>query len=198
MVSLSEGITPTSPWRGAPPTWDLAVYPMRIGREETEEREWVLEGPFGVDHWGQKFCFPQGVRVHARCRWEKDSFEVALRVEGTGEVSCARCLVPTPLAIRGDFVYFFLLRRKGEEFPGEDEEAEEHLVELERWPEKLSLAAYAWETLVAEIPSRVLCAEGCLGLCSRCGVNRNQESCSCEPAGGDLRFLKLKERPMDR
>lgn len=185
-------------WKDVPASWNFFVSPLKVGRSEAGEQRWCVEGPLGVDHWGLEFSFPSGICVNARYRWEKESFEVTLQVEGDGIAPCARCLSPTPLAIRSNFVYFFLLRHGAGELSEEDAETEEHLVVLDRWPEKLQLSLCAWESLVAELPSRVLCNENCLGLCPSCGANRNQETCSCQGASGDPRFLKLVDRPIDR
>lgn len=50
----------------------------------------------------------------------------------------------------------------------------------------------ALETLVyLNIPPRVVCGEGCKGLCLRCGYNLNQGDCGCDEAIIDSRFLVL-------
>ncbi len=198
MTSSSEDAPRTSRWKDLPPAWDFSAFPLKIHCGEMGEQTWRVEEPFEVDHWGQEFAFPSGIRVAVRCRWENDSFEVALDVEGDAVAPCARCLAPTPLAIRSDFVYFFLLRHGAEELSEENAETEEHVVVLDRWPEKLQLSPYVWESLVAELPSRVLCDESCLGLCPHCGANRNQVVCSCQSSSGDPRFLKLGDAPIDR
>ena len=37
------------------------------------------------------------------------------------------------------------------------------------------------DALVLSMPFSPLCKDDCLGLCSRCGGNRNQNECSCGP-----------------
>ncbi|MDH5298088.1 MAG: DUF177 domain-containing protein [Desulfobulbaceae bacterium] len=32
------------------------------------------------------------------------------------------------------------------------------------------------------LPEKLLCSDGCLGLCNRCGANLNMDSCQCEAA----------------
>ena len=36
------------------------------------------------------------------------------------------------------------------------------------------------ESLLLELPEKILCSEGCEGLCPRCGQNLNEEKCDCD------------------
>lgn len=52
------------------------------------------------------------------------------------------------------------------------------------------------EEFVLSFPTKQLCSEGCLGLCSECGANLNFEKCKCnskeiDPKWGDI--LKMLE-----
>ena len=44
----------------------------------------------------------------------------------------------------------------------------------------LDLEPLARDAVLLELPLAPLCAEDCLGLCPQCGINRNEEACSCE------------------
>jgi len=48
--------------------------------------------------------------------------------------------------------------------------------------DELDLEPIAHDACILELPLAPLCNEGCLGLCPECGVNRNLEQCSCDPA----------------
>jgi uncharacterized protein len=43
------------------------------------------------------------------------------------------------------------------------------------------------------IPFKLLCQEDCLGICPACGVNRNNESCTCSAPAADSRWDALKK-----
>lgn len=43
------------------------------------------------------------------------------------------------------------------------------------------------------IPQKLLCHEDCLGICPTCGVNRNNESCTCDAHVSDSRWDALKK-----
>ncbi len=49
------------------------------------------------------------------------------------------------------------------------------------------------ETLVLAPPTKILCSDSCAGLCPGCGVNLNSESCQCQHAGGDPRWVALEK-----
>ena len=47
-------------------------------------------------------------------------------------------------------------------------------------PDILDLAPLVHDACILALPLAPLCEEGCLGICSGCGANRNFEQCSCE------------------
>ncbi|MCL2514284.1 MAG: DUF177 domain-containing protein [Oscillospiraceae bacterium] len=57
---------------------------------------------------------------------------------------------------------------------------------------RLDLDELVTEDILLNLPSKLLCKEGCKGLCFICGANLNSGSCSCEKAV-DPRFEKLKQ-----
>ncbi len=48
------------------------------------------------------------------------------------------------------------------------------------------------EDIFLELPAKILCKDGCKGLCSKCGVNLNNGQCSCSKTG-DPRLEALKQ-----
>lgn len=66
-------------------------------------------------------------------------------------------------------------------------ESEEHICDANEMdvafldkPE-IDISALLAEQVYLSVPTRKICAEGCLGLCPRCGVNLNVSRCSCGP-----------------
>lgn len=57
---------------------------------------------------------------------------------------------------------------------------------------KIDVEGLVRENLLLVLPVQPLCQEGCLGLCSRCGINRNRGTCVCSPADLDPRWRKLE------
>ena len=53
--------------------------------------------------------------------------------------------------------------------------------EIENLHETLDLTDEIRETIILAFPNYPLCGDSCRGLCPRCGVNRNRETCGCKP-----------------
>lgn len=57
----------------------------------------------------------------------------------------------------------------------------------------LDLAPLLRAEILIEKSHKVLCREGCLGLCQYCGTNLNHETCNCDRQPIDPRMARLKE-----
>jgi len=55
----------------------------------------------------------------------------------------------------------------------------------------VDLEPMAHDALLLELPMAPLCGPGCRGLCPTCGVNLNEESCSCGSQAADPRWAAL-------
>lgn len=62
---------------------------------------------------------------------------------------------------------------------------------------ELDIGAWARDALALAVPAQVLCREGCLGLCPRCGENLNENPGHEHPADKDPRWSKLDELRFD-
>ena len=109
-------------------------------------------------------------------------------VEGAFELECSRCLVRYRSPLREPFR--LVLEPAGARVPPEPEAARD----LARWgvcltdelemgwfhgPE-IDLRSLLRESVALAVPVQPLCREDCRGLCPRCGVDRNLETCGCE------------------
>jgi uncharacterized protein len=109
-------------------------------------------------------------------------------LSGALELECSRCLARYRLPLREPFR--LVLEPAGARVPPEPEAARELAHsgmclgdELEMgWfqgPE-IELAGFLREVVALALPVQPLCRETCLGLCPRCGADRNVEACGCE------------------
>ena len=115
-------------------------------------------------------------------------------------VACSRCINPVTLAIDEKLRVSFMPRH---ELPDDDEAAaaaeadegpEVAEEDLDVFPfdgERVDLEPLFREQFVLAVPFAPLCAETCKGLCPQCGIDRNTDSCSCEPPI-DPRLAALK------
>ena len=108
------------------------------------------------------------------------------------EVTCGRCL--------GLFSYPLTLNIEEEFFPTTDvisgaslpspEEPgcftidEHHVLDLTEAVRQYALLA---------LPMKLICRQGCAGLCPSCGRNLNEGPCDCPPQTADLRWSELKK-----
>lgn len=121
-------------------------------------------------------------------------------VTGSVELTCGRCLCRYRQPVRESFR--LVLEPAGDRVPA-DPEGAAALVrdgvfladELESgWfrDSELDLAPYALELIALVLPVQPVCRQDCRGLCPRCGVDRNQDSCDCAEARPASPFAVLQ------
>jgi uncharacterized protein len=106
------------------------------------------------------------------------------RVSGPMRVSCARCLTPIEEGFRVEVgeLYAPDATPDDDAYPLGDEVLD---------PEPMIRDA-----VLLAIPFSPLCRPDCLGLCERCGGDRNRGECSCPPAT-DPRWAVLQDLELD-
>jgi len=160
-----------------------------------------------TDLWPKDFNFEiepstfdldtEGFRLksHARAtgKVEKHAgrFVVEGRVEADSQVDCSRCLEPVdrPLLIS----FSIRLLQTGDIAECVEKEIEKSDLDssvLEG--NQIDLTEIVREQILLDIPEQVLCKEDCLGLCPKCGSNRNLIDCKCEEDEIDPRWAALK------
>ncbi len=105
-----------------------------------------------------------------------------LTVRGVGR--CARCLDEVP------FEKCFDVKRPVVKALREADDDGEYIVA--DGDGYLSLRPVFEEELILNFPSRLLCKEGCRGLCPKCGANLNEGDCGCSTAEVDPRLEVLR------
>jgi uncharacterized protein len=103
------------------------------------------------------------------------------RLEGQLRLSCGRCLEDFTAPVAADFDLLLAPRPLT---PGPPEE-ELSAAELDRdfyAGEVVDLETILREQIILMLPLKPLCIDTCRGLCPRCGVNLNRETCNCPAA----------------
>jgi uncharacterized protein len=119
-------------------------------------------------------------------------------VEGSvafeADLTCSRCLEPYPFAIHSDFTLRYLPRPEGvAAVEGDEIEIAPEQLDDEYYAElQVPLRPIILEQVQLSLPMKPLCEEGCLGLCSTCGANRNRAGCDCAPEESDHRWDALR------
>ncbi|MFA5621925.1 MAG: DUF177 domain-containing protein [Thermovirgaceae bacterium] len=148
-----------------------------------------------VEHWGQEYRFTDPVVVDATVSGDALGLDVDIAFKAKMEVDCARCLEATSCEVSESFQLFFkpMPESKGDRVEDGNAEDDENLVLVPSIEGEIDISGQVWEYLVVSLPEKILCAEGCLGLCPLCGRNRNRGECSCSTSEPDPRFAVLAE-----
>ncbi|MBL7960023.1 DUF177 domain-containing protein [bacterium] len=101
-------------------------------------------------------------------------YYVKLYAASDARFLCDRCLEDARHTITGEFqVAYTDLKSNREVY---DSESEVRLIEIHKANE-ITLDKDVCDTLMLEIPTKVLCKEDCKGLCVQCGANLNEALC---------------------
>jgi uncharacterized protein len=110
----------------------------------------------------------------------------------TADLACVRCLEPVPFANRSEFAVTFRPHPSAGSADDPEIEVGGGDLDVEYYSEPhVALEQLAGEQIELALPMRIVCAESCLGLCVRCGSNRNRGECGCEPEPVDERLQVL-------
>lgn len=139
--------------------------------------------------------FPlEPVAVRGRVERLRSGFRFHGRLQTVVRLPCSRCLEPygLPLALPFDLVYRAAPAEPGaadaaDEAPDPEDPAVAYLDEG-----RIDLAHLIREQLYLALPLKPLCKADCRGLCPQCGIQRNVDTCDCEPAEPDPRWAALK------
>lgn len=109
------------------------------------------------------------------------------------ELSCSRCLERFILSLNPEF-NISLSPAQFKDLPAEMELQKEDLDKEFYDGEVIDLDAIIQHQIILALPFYPLCREDCKGLCSHCGVNKNQETCQCsDKEFVDPRLAGLKD-----
>ena len=109
---------------------------------------------------------------------------------GNFQVPCARCVEPVLIPLAADFDLIFRPLGADADAPERSITADE--AEIGYYQEdSLALEDVLREQVLLSLPVRTLCKPDCKGLCPRCGVNRNSQTCSCDEGPSDSRWEAL-------
>ena len=130
--------------------------------------------------------------VRGRVRRKDAGVEVDGRLQAKLSVQCARCLKNVEFPINVEFTERFV---PAVDWRHEDQhELHEEDLDLAVFDgQSIELDDVIREEILLAVPSHVLCAEDCKGLCPTCGIDRNEATCACDTKVVDERWEKLKD-----
>lgn len=106
-------------------------------------------------------------------------------LSGVGTLECSRCLEAFRHDVNAEFDLFYSKEPLDSAAADSEETAEEAEMYSPLVGEQIDLSALVSEQVYLNLPLKLLCLPGCLGLCAQCGANRNLGECECEKVEGD-------------
>jgi uncharacterized protein len=100
-------------------------------------------------------------------------------LEANVEIPCARCLAPIEVTVDETFDLSYIPSTDARLANDERELDEEDLSVGVYRDDFIDLGELVAEQIELALPMARLCSEDCRGLCTVCGVNLNEEQCSC-------------------
>ena len=104
--------------------------------------------------------------------------EVQGTLSASIELQCDRCITPIRRALHVP-IRIFAERPETRDRRSHQELREEDPGIVYHDGQSVDLADELRQELLVEVPWHALCKEDCLGLCPRCGANRNTSPCAC-------------------
>lgn len=132
------------------------------------------------------------VQVNMTIEKVEDEFVCLGTFKTSGRYACSRCLAEIETTIEESFEMFFR-RQESAYLPQDMELSVEDTLEYFYSGKDIDFGEHLRELLILTVPIKVLCQEDCKGLCSHCGQNLNEGTCSCKNEQIDPRWEKLRE-----
>lgn len=161
-------------------------------RRGAEER---IEHTYAVDELhseaSDEYRVAASCVFQARLRKDGEKYRLVAQVDSTLQLGCCRCLEPFEriVELSIDLLYLPEDRNDGDD---ESEISEEDLSTAFYRDEQIDVDALIREQFQLALPMKPLCRENCRGLCSRCGINLNDGTCSCDTSWSDPRLAALE------
>lgn len=172
---------------GWPDTMLLDLSRLRAGAEHVERRFQPADFTL-VD---EAFTLRGPVDLVADVQKDGSKVRLTGHLRAALECECSRCVEPfeVPVDVPLDLLFLPATEIAGE---GEHEVGDNDLGVSFYRDDVLDLAEIMREQFYLALPMKPLCRDDCQGLCPVCGINRNRETCTCQPEWVDPRMDALR------
>ncbi|MEE9226071.1 MAG: DUF177 domain-containing protein [Bacteroidota bacterium] len=128
-------------------------------------------------------------KVKVRLTVDKSNRELYLRARVATEARfhCDRCLEEFTQKLENSYRMFYVY---SEDESPKHERDEVTVIAPET--SSIDISEDVRQYLLLAVPPKLLCREGCRGLCGYCGVNLNHGRCTCPKEGADPRWETLR------
>ena len=153
------------------------------------------EYPFSFDlpagELGLDETFVGNVRVAGTLRKVSTQFFLNGTVRASYDRECDRCLSEIHRDVEIPLNLFYGPDLGEGAGSGEENDEETRTIAPEQ--ESIVLDEEVRQTIMLDMPLKMLCSEGCRGICSGCGADLNKDRCTCEGEDIDPRWAKLAD-----
>ncbi|NOX90134.1 MAG: DUF177 domain-containing protein [Calditrichaeota bacterium] len=128
--------------------------------------------------------YPNRAAVHVRVEKIKRDYRVYIRLKTQAHYTCDRCLDEFESDFDADLEQHFQ--------QGRGELLDEEVIRIAEDSTEINLDPVIAEMMLLNHPQKLLCNDGCRGICPNCGAHLNHEECRCTEIHIDPRWEKLR------
>lgn len=122
----------------------------------------------------QLFLLPAGIDYEVELSNTGEGILLRGKARCSATTECARCLEEATLSVEGDVECYYVL--SNHQIEGDSLSDEFVLIGPEG---RVDMTAPILAAIIYELPQVILCKNDCAGLCSKCGMNLNEGTCTC-------------------
>ncbi len=139
--------------------------------------------------------FPNMVHTHVMLYKSETHVYIHAVISTRAHLMCDRCLREFDRTLEGEVrLYYQLTGHVGHtHIPEDDESLDDSIRIFSMDTPEVDLGHDIRDTLLLEVPMKVLCSPECKGICPGCGRDLNVEECVCEHTSIDPRWEALKQ-----
>jgi uncharacterized protein len=138
---------------------------------------------------GSEVEFRDPVFARLTTRRVGEEYFASGQVETSGRFTCVRCLEQFEAKLEAALE--LVIHRVSAPQPTDPEP--DNYVEVPLGTSEYDVGPHVRDGLLLAVPQAPRCFEECRGLCARCGVNLNEETCTCQDLPADPRWEGLKQ-----
>ena len=143
-----------------------------------------------MDFWDADWQLAKQLAVDTVISHEGKFLNMKGHVQTAVKGNCSRCLKQVTVPVECDFAEQLLYAKDVSLFSHlEVGEVEEKYFIYDN--DTLDITDIVRESILAELPLKILCVEDCQGLCPKCGKNLNNGQCDCDLHEVDPRLAIL-------
>ncbi len=132
------------------------------------------------------------ISIRGKADGEPGRIDVSGNFETSVEADCSRCLEPVALPMDIEFQAMYV-KPSAFSAAGENQLVGDDMSVDVLENESVDLKDIIREQILLNLPKQVFCKNDCLGLCEKCGANRNLIDCNCINDEIDPRWAALAD-----